>query len=355
MTELDHAAHLTEQNRRLGELVAAGLDTPVPTCPGWTLRTLATHVGRGDRWAATLVEDRATEFVDPRSVPGGKPPEGPGEIADWLAGGVARLHDAVAATGARTTVWTFLGPRPAGWWVRRRLHEVVVHRADAALALGVPFDVPAPVAADGVSEWLAMVAARPRGAQPPLDEGATLHLHATDDGLGAGGEWMVRHSGGGVVWEHGHGKGAVAVRGAAADLLLAVVRRIPAGDARLQVLGDAAVFDAWLGRTPFWRSDAAYAGSSSSRSMSSPSCQSPSAPRSYRRMMPTGRNPARRQLRIARSLCAAGSVTTRWCPRANRWRAIVRSASQPRPWPWWSGCSARSIPAWWWSGSVSSR
>lgn len=253
MTELDHAAHLTEQNRRLGELVAAGLERPVPTCPGWTLGTLATHVGRGDRWAAALVEERAEVFLDPRSVAGGKPPREPGEIPAWLADGVARLHAAVTATGAQTPVWTFLGPRPAGWWVRRRLHETTVHRADAALALGVPFDPPAHVVADGVSEWLSMVAARPRSADAPLDEGVTLHLHATDDGLGADGEWMVRHDDGGVAWEHGHGKGSVAVRGTAADLLLAMVRRIPADDQRLQVLGDVGVLTAWLDRTPFQR------------------------------------------------------------------------------------------------------
>jgi hypothetical protein len=84
-----------------------------------------------------------------------------------------------------------------------------------------------------------------------LPDGATLHLHATDDGLGAGGEWLVRAEGGRVAWEHGHGKGAVAVRGSAADLLQAVLRRIPADDPRLQVLGDEAAWRTWLDRTPF--------------------------------------------------------------------------------------------------------
>src|SRR2546421_352939 len=153
---MDSATALVEENHRLGELLC-GVDpeTPVPTCPGWVLRQLLTHVGRGDRWAATIVRERAEARVDIRTVPGGKPP-----------------------------------------------------------------------------------AADPDDG-PMLADGATLHLHATDDGLGAAGEWLVRCERGRVAWEHGHGKGIAAVRGSAADLLQAVLRRIPADDPSVQVLGDA--------------------------------------------------------------------------------------------------------------------
>jgi len=242
---------LIAQNRALADLTrTADPDTPVPTCPDWMLRQLVTHVGRGDRWAATIVGQRAESVVDPRMVPDGKPPADPGDAADWLIGGVRLLIDAVDGVGPETSVWTFLGPRPAAWWLRRRLHETAVHRADAALALNAPFDLPADVAADGVSEWLSLLAAASR-PEPPLEGGTSMHLHATDDGLGAAGEWMVRGGGDGIAWESGHAKGTVAVRGAAVDLLLTLTRRIPAGDPRVQVLGDAAVFDGWLARTAF--------------------------------------------------------------------------------------------------------
>lgn len=247
---LDFPAALVAQNRAFADLTrVADLTTPVPTCPDWTLRQLATHLGRGDRWAATIVAWRAESFIDPRTVPDGKQPADPGEAADWLTGGARLLVDAVDGVDPETSVWTFLGPRPAQWWLRRRLHETTVHRADAALALNVPFDLPAEMAADGVSEWLSLLAGRPRSPEPPLEAGTSMHLHATDDGLGAAGEWMVRGAGGGIEWEPGHAKGTVAVRGAAVDLLLALMRRIPADDPRLQVLGDGAVFDGWLART----------------------------------------------------------------------------------------------------------
>ncbi|NMH97956.1 maleylpyruvate isomerase family mycothiol-dependent enzyme [Pseudonocardia acidicola] len=249
-----HRTALVEQVGQLAELArTADPQAPVPTCPEWTMRQLIAHVGRGDRWAATIVRTRSDEVIDPRTVDDGKPPAEPDAAADWLRGGAQALLDAVDETGADTPVWTFTGPKPAGWWIRRRAHEAAAHRADAAIALGAPFDLDPALAADGVSEWLGLLTAlRRRQADGPLlPDGATLHLHATDEGLGSAGEWMIRPDGEGIAWEHGHGKGTVAVRGAAVDLFLALLRRLPADDTRLQVLGEPAVFATWLARTPF--------------------------------------------------------------------------------------------------------
>jgi uncharacterized protein (TIGR03083 family) len=247
---MDHAAALVEQNRLLADLArTADPATPIPTCPRWTSRQLVTHVGRGDRWAAEILA--RGDRVDIRSVPDGRPPVDPDLAAGWLVDGAGLLIDAVSAAGPGSPVWTFVGPRPARWWVRRRLHEAVVHRADLALATGVPPVIAPEVAADALSEWLTLLAARPAAAGPaPLDEGVTLHLHATDEGLGAAGEWMIRGTGTGIGWEHGHGKGSAAVRGSATDLLLTVLRRVPADD-RVQLLGDPGVVPGWLARSPF--------------------------------------------------------------------------------------------------------
>ena len=214
------------------------------------------HVGRGDRWAAQIVTDLATEPVDPRTVAGGKPPAGRDNEIAWLQHGVRELIDAVEKSGAQTPVWTFLGIRPADWWIRRRLHETAVHRADVALALGVEFQIAAGVAADGITEYLERVMIRaaenePSWGGPPLDDGQSLHLHATDDGLGTTGEWTIFGRADGIEFEHGHAKSTTALRGPARDLLLAIVRRGSAGELGVEIFGDASVWNTWLARTPF--------------------------------------------------------------------------------------------------------
>jgi uncharacterized protein (TIGR03083 family) len=250
---VDFAALFIEQNRAFSELVRSADEAkPVPTCPGWSLGQLIRHVGRGDRWAAQIVRDRSDEFLDPRSVEGGKPPPDPDDAVSWLQGGAQRLVDAVELSGVETSVWTFLGPRPANWWIRRRLHEVAVHRADAAIALGTDFALEADIAADAISEWLERVAiqAGRDGAALPLEDDDTVHLHATDPGLGEAGEWTIRIADGGVTWSHEHGKGTVALRGGATELLLALVRRVSVADTGIVTFGEDAVWQRWLERTP---------------------------------------------------------------------------------------------------------
>lgn len=241
---MDFAAALVEENSRFADaLRGADLATPVPTCPGWTLKQLMRHVGRGDRWAAQIVADRLEEPLDPREVRNGKPPDD--GAVEWLHGGAQELVDAVAKTGEKTPVWTFIGLRPAAWWVRRRLHEVIVHRADAELAVGRDFTVAAELAADGLTEWLERVVIQ-AGEQSPLGADQSLHLHASD-----GGEWTLRSDDGTLHMTSQHDNATAAVRGDAASLLLAMTRRIPADDARITVFGDADVWRSWLDRTPF--------------------------------------------------------------------------------------------------------
>jgi uncharacterized protein (TIGR03083 family) len=250
---VDYAAAFLDENRAFAELFRDVDESgPVPTCPGWTLAQLLRHVGRGDRWAAQIVRDRLDHFLDPRSVEGGKPPPDPADAISWLHGGAQRLVDAVELSGVETPVWTFLGTRPANWWIRRRLHETAVHRADAAIATGSEFTLDANIAADAITEWLERVAiqAGSEGAQLPLEDGNTLHLHATDPGLGDAGEWTVGVDGGGITWSHEHGKGSVALRGGATELLLAIVRRVPVADTGIELFGEDAVWQNWLDRTP---------------------------------------------------------------------------------------------------------
>jgi uncharacterized protein (TIGR03083 family) len=248
---VDFRAALLEQTRAFGDLIRTGDPaTPVPTCGDWNLKQLFRHVGRGNRWAAQIIIDRRSQPLDPRDVRDGRPPEDPDAAIDWLNNGAQLIIDAVDRVGSDARVWTFLGARPAGWWIRRRLHEVTVHRADATLALGGTFELTPALASDAISEWVELMANQKQAA-PALDRGQKLHLHASEEELGPTGEWTIVHDDDGLWWSHIHDKGDVALRGPATDLLLALTRRRTAADLGVDILGDAGVWDRWLARTDF--------------------------------------------------------------------------------------------------------
>jgi uncharacterized protein (TIGR03083 family) len=252
-------AELRACTAELARIIDGDLERPVPTCPGWTFRQLATHVGRGHRWAAQIVATRATAPVSTRDVADGKLPADPAQHQAWLNASADLVAEAVTAVGDEP-VWTFTGPRPARWWARRRAHEAAVHLADVQLAAGRGVDLAPGFAADGVDEWLGLVVAStaiPAQARELSGDGQTLHFHATDPGLDDGtgqdgiGEWLVTRTPSGVTVEAGHARSDVAVRGPAARLLLVLTRRIPADDPALEVLGDQALLTHWLEHTPF--------------------------------------------------------------------------------------------------------
>jgi len=230
-------------------------DLPIPTCPEWTLRQLVTHVGRAHRWAAEITRTRSDSFIPFREVPDGKLPADRAEQSAWLRAGAARIVDVVREAGSEL-VWSFNGPTPAGFWLRRMAHETLVHRADAQLAAGAEPEpvIEAEVAADAIDEWLMLLTGGMGSADErvkALPAGAGLHVHATDDGLGASGEWMIRRNAGGLTVAQGHGKGDAALAGPAVSLLLVLLRRRPVSDTAVTVYGDSAVVDGWLSRTAF--------------------------------------------------------------------------------------------------------
>ncbi|MGH3828019.1 MAG: maleylpyruvate isomerase family mycothiol-dependent enzyme [Pseudonocardiaceae bacterium] len=260
MAPLSHDRYLdalSAQSALFAEaLPGADPQLPVPTCPGWTLHRLTEHLGQAHRWATAIVTRRATAPLDPSTLGQDGAPEDPGGLGAWLREGAAALADAMRAAGPQTSVWSFADDHSVGFWARRQAHETAVHRADAELALGREFALDADLAADAISEWLSLLCL-PQAVErrPELTalrgEGQTLHLHATDPGLGESGEWTVRRTPSGPVWEPGHAQGDVAVRGAAVDLLLVLMRRVPLAEAPITVLGDAGVLEHWLEHTGF--------------------------------------------------------------------------------------------------------
>jgi uncharacterized protein (TIGR03083 family) len=248
-------AEIDASTATIAGLIATGdLTRPVPTCPDWTLRELAIHLGRAHRWAAAIVGTRSAEFIPFRSVPDGKFPAEPAGRAPWLRAGAARLTDTVQAAGG-DLVWAFGELRPASFWARRMAHETAVHRADAEIAVGRAPELAPGLAADAIDEWLGVLTPMTEDGPDPrlgaLPAGRALHVHATDDALAGAGEWTLRSEPAGVTLSRGHGKGDVAVRGPALQLLLVLLHRLPPDDPAVQVTGDAAVLSRWLERTPF--------------------------------------------------------------------------------------------------------
>ena len=244
-----HYAEIEASTGILAGLVhGADLTRPVPTCPDWTLRQLATHVGRAHRWAAEIASTRSAEFIPFRQVPDGRIPDDPALHAPWLRAGAARFIEAVQEAGS-DPVWAFTGLRPASFWTRRMANETAVHRADAQIAAGRRPEFEPDLAADAIDEWLGFMSGlgAPDARVEALPDGAVLHVHATDDGVD--GEWLVRREGQAVTVEPGHGKGDVALRGPAARLLLVLVRRVQPDDPEVEVLGDRALLTGWLAAT----------------------------------------------------------------------------------------------------------
>ena len=142
------------------------------------------------------------------------------------------------------------------FFARRMAHETVVHRADAALAVGAEFTLDEDVAVDALDEWMEL------GSLPQmfdfhpemcevLGPGRTLHLHATDTRPEVAGEWLVDLTGDAIAWRRAHEKAAVAVRGPLTGLLLIVYRRRPARGESIEIIGDEQLLDFWLERVSF--------------------------------------------------------------------------------------------------------
>ncbi|HEV2311090.1 MAG TPA: maleylpyruvate isomerase N-terminal domain-containing protein, partial [Acidimicrobiia bacterium] len=162
---------------------------------------------------------------------------------DYATGGAQALS-AELERPADEPAWTFAPPPTVGFWQRRQAHETAMHRVDAELASGAASPVEGDLAADGVDEWLHLLAYRP-GRPAPAGTGETLHLHCTD----RPGEWMLRLTPGGLEIEPTHAKGDVAARGPASDLLLVLLHRAP--PEAVEVLGARPVLDAFLAETAF--------------------------------------------------------------------------------------------------------
>ena len=235
-----------------GVVAGADLSATVPTTPDWRLGQLLRHIGGNLRSVEQAVRTGAAVTEPERQVPGHGGPSGddPAAIDAWLAEGAANCAETLGRAGpdAEAQIWHVRWPTAA--WARRAAHDLVVHRADAAGAVGAGYTVAGDLAADAIDEFLDLLSdplvAGPggEGAGP----GGTVHLHATDAGPEVEAEWLVELDASGFTWRHDHEKATVAVRAPLADLLRVVTRRLSPDHQGVEVLGDRKLLDAWLER-----------------------------------------------------------------------------------------------------------
>ena len=249
---MDYASAYLKETRAFGELIRnADQSTPVPTCPGWSIEQLFRHVGRGDRWAAQIVRDRMDSFLDFRSVEDGKPPPDLGDAISWL-----KAVPNCWSTRWNRRVWKLrCGPSSdrgqpiggfGGGFTRMRCTEPTPRSRSVSTSHSTPT-----WQRTGSMISRAHCDSGRKRRRGVADRGRRhVHLHATDSGLGAVGEWTIALEQGAIAWAHEHGKGTVALRGGAGELLLAMTRRVSLVDTEIELFGDDVVWQRWLDRTP---------------------------------------------------------------------------------------------------------
>ncbi|GAA3118671.1 maleylpyruvate isomerase family mycothiol-dependent enzyme [Streptosporangium carneum] len=242
-THEEHTEATRREITRMAESLAGGdMSTEVRTCPGWDLAELTAHTGGVHRWAAAMVRDLAERRYDRETMETGLPARAQ-DRPGWLAEGATLLPEALLAADPDAPMWSWGGDRHVRFWSRRQLHETVVHRIDAELALGVPVSVDEDVAEDGVEEFLDIL---PHARWSPVAElrgaGETISLQA-DTGAG----WVVTLDPDRFHHARSLQPGTVTVRtSTAADLLQVVWGRRSADDYAVE--GDAGLLAWWRER-----------------------------------------------------------------------------------------------------------
>jgi uncharacterized protein (TIGR03083 family) len=263
---LDHVTYLDTFHRDAAALAVAaerGLDTPLPSCPGWTVAILLTHLTGLYAYTVKLVEGRPGEAD--ALVTRHEDLDLPPELKDWFdeeqerpsatPPGLLPLFEATAANleavlwsvEQQEPVWTWWpADQSAGFYQRRMVQETAIHRWDAQLAHGQAEPVDPAVAADGIEEYFEVLlpGRRTLPRVPRQGAGETYHFHRTD----GPGEWLVRFAPDGPLVTREHARGDVALRGSASDLLLFLWQRIPAE--RLEVFGDATLIPRYFELAP---------------------------------------------------------------------------------------------------------
>lgn len=139
---------IDSDTQRLLHVAERGLATPVPSCPGWTVADLVTHIGDVYQHKVRVMTDRAWPKPWPPAFDTTDP-------LTFLRDSVADLFEEFSRRDPAEPTLTF-SPNDSTvlFWIRRMAHEVSVHRYDGELAHGDPTPIPDDEAIDGIDELL---------------------------------------------------------------------------------------------------------------------------------------------------------------------------------------------------------
>ena len=245
-----HCELIVEQAELLaGYLDGADLGTAVPSCPGWNVGQLVRHVGGAHREASVVAQTGTApptdDFRDPTHWSADSMQTR--ALQDWLTAGARDLAQALTAAGPDVPIQMPIDNPTTRFTARRMAHETVMHRADAALALGRDYRLDADVATDSIDEWMELGTLPMHFEVHPwmrdlLGPGRTLKFAATDRA------WVVDLTGDAIQWRHSDEPTAVTVRGPVTELLLHLYKRRTTATT---VEGDHALLDYYLERVSF--------------------------------------------------------------------------------------------------------
>ena len=218
---------------RIADLAgAADLTTPVERLGRWRAEDVVAHLGGVHEWASRIVRARSMDG------PGFRKSKLRGaELAAWYAETAADLVETLRTSHPDDACPNFNpGSAPTtAFWIRRQLHETLIHAYDLDRVLGEILPIPRSAAVDGIDEHLD-VFIRTRGKQTLA---APLALTVTDGDE----SWTLAPATkpGRVDVDPPNVEPVAVMTGSAMNVVLVLWNRLTVAEAKLEVSGDEAV------------------------------------------------------------------------------------------------------------------
>jgi uncharacterized protein (TIGR03083 family) len=194
---VDHLALLEDETTAMvGILRDLDLAAPVRSCPGWTVADLVAHLTGIHRWVVGALDNAGPPAYDEEPQP---------DPVDGYERQATAMVEKLRALAPDAPAWTFdRHNQTAGFWRRRQLHEVAVHRWDVQ-----PYPLESAIAADGIDEVLDFFLPRQIGMGRTEVPAGTLRLISPER-----------------AWAFGDGRPLQTAQGTASDLVLALWGRV---------------------------------------------------------------------------------------------------------------------------------